>query len=137
MIELIYGKKGSGKTKRIIASANEAVRSTKDGCVVFIDDNSRYMYDLDRNIRFVATENYGLHDAESLYHFICGGTAVNYGIEYLYIDGLKKIVNTDLASLEGFFSKLNTLSDQNGFRVVMTISAEPEEMPDFLKAYIR
>ena len=56
MIRIIYGKKGSGKTKKIIDAANEAVKYST-GELVFIDDDNRYMYDLRHEIRFVnATE---------------------------------------------------------------------------------
>ena len=41
MIQIIYGKKGSGKTKRIIDMANEAVKA-HEGSIVFIDDDNRY-----------------------------------------------------------------------------------------------
>ena len=135
MIELIYGKKGSGKTKRIIDSANNAAKTTS-GYVVFMDDNNRYMYDLERDIRFIATDAYSIKDADDLYTFICGGTAFNYGIEALYIDGLKKIVNAEYDALESFFERLSALSEQNGFKAVLTISADESEMPEFLKKYI-
>ena len=37
MIQVIHGKKGSGKTKRILDQANEAIKEHK-GDVIFIDD---------------------------------------------------------------------------------------------------
>ena len=42
MIQIIFGKRGSGKTKRIIDMANASVGEQK-GSVLFIDDDSRYM----------------------------------------------------------------------------------------------
>ena len=45
MIQILAGEKGQGKTKRLIAMANEASK-TIDGNVVFIDDDNRHMYDL-------------------------------------------------------------------------------------------
>lgn len=135
MIELIYGRKGSGKTKKILESANKTVASTK-GNIVFIDDNNRYMYDLSRDIRFVAASDYGIKSYEELIIFICGGIAMNYGIEAVYIDGLLKITNTSLDNLEDFFTRLETLSEDNGFKAVLTISADLEEFPEYLKKFI-
>ena len=43
MINLIYGAKGSGKTKVIIDKANVTVSS---GDTVFITDTGRYMFDV-------------------------------------------------------------------------------------------
>ena len=54
MIQILAGEKGEGKTKRLIDMANEAGK-TSNGHVVFIDDDSRHMYDLHYNIRFVKT----------------------------------------------------------------------------------
>ena len=52
MIQVIHGKKGSGKTKRILDQANDAIKEHK-GDVIFIDDDNRYMYDLRHEVRFV------------------------------------------------------------------------------------
>ena len=45
MIQVIAGKKGSGKTKRILDMANLATKDSKHD-IVFIDDDNRYMFDL-------------------------------------------------------------------------------------------
>lgn len=52
MIQIIAGKKGSGKTKRLIDMTNNAVK-TSSGNVVFLDKNDSYMYEVDRAVRFV------------------------------------------------------------------------------------
>ncbi len=52
MVQLIYGTKGSGKTKRLIDMVNSEVDHT-NGDVIFIDDNKRYMYDVKHEVRFV------------------------------------------------------------------------------------
>ena len=71
MVQLVYGTKGSGKTKRLIAMANEEVSSAA-GTVVFIDDDNRYMYDVKHEIRFVNVKEYAIDNADKLYGFICG-----------------------------------------------------------------
>ena len=63
MIQILAGEKGQGKTKRLIAMANEASK-TIDGNVVFIDDDNRHMYDLYYGIRFVETSHYKICDYE-------------------------------------------------------------------------
>ena len=57
MIQVIYGKKGSGKTKRILDMANHMV-DTQHGDVVFVDDDNRYMFDLRHEVRFVNAGEY-------------------------------------------------------------------------------
>ena len=90
MIQILAGEKGEGKTKRLIDMANEAGK-TSNGHVVFIDDDSRHMYDLHYNIRFVKT-NLKMDDQRILFGFICGILSQDSDIEQIYIDGLHNIV---------------------------------------------
>ena len=46
MITLIVGKKGSGKTKKLIQLANDAVK-TSNGNVVCIEKGAKLTYDID------------------------------------------------------------------------------------------
>jgi len=64
-------KRGSGKSKYMISHANNGLKDTK-GHIVFIDDDNRAMHELDREVRFISTENFELRDLNSLYGFICG-----------------------------------------------------------------
>ena len=52
MIQVIFGKKGSGKTKRILDMANASVKEAK-GNVLFIDDDKSYTLSLKPQIRFI------------------------------------------------------------------------------------
>ena len=52
MIKIIPGAKGSGKTKKLIDAANRDAESAKGGSA-FITDTKRYMYDLNRAVRFI------------------------------------------------------------------------------------
>lgn len=45
MVQILAGEKGEGKTKKLIAMANEAGKSA-NGSVVFVDDDNSRMYDL-------------------------------------------------------------------------------------------
>ena len=59
MIKVIYGAKGTGKTKQMIDAANEAVKTAK-GHLVFITDTKRGMYDLEREVRFIDVTDFDL-----------------------------------------------------------------------------
>ena len=52
MNKIIYGAKGTGKTKKIIDTANLDAQNSH-GDVVFLADTNRYMYDLKYKVRFV------------------------------------------------------------------------------------
>ncbi len=135
MIRIIYGKKGSGKTKKIIDAANEAVKSST-GELVFIDDDNRYMYDLRHEVRFVNATEYDVSSPETFMGFICGILAGNYDMKQLFIDGFLRLVKCDIAELEAFFVKLEDITHRHGVDVVISASAKDDEIPEFLKKYI-
>ena len=135
MIQLIYAKKGSGKTKRLIDLANAELNSTK-GDVVFIDDDKRYMYDVAHQARFVDVKDYGIESGDALYGMLCGMVSQNYDIEAVYIDAFLKIVKMDVAEIKELIDKIDALSEKNDFKAVIIISDDPEKAPDFLKERI-
>ena len=102
MISVIYGKKGSGKSKKLVDMANTEVAEVK-GDIVFIDDDSRAMYDLKHEIRFVNCVDYGIRNADKLYGFIAGMMAQDYDITSIYIDGIKNILEKGITNLNWFF----------------------------------
>ncbi len=135
MIQLIYAKKGSGKTKRLIDLANAELNTTK-GDVVFIDDDKRYMYDVAHQARFVDVKDYGIESGDALYGMLCGMVSQNYDIEAVYIDAFLKIVKQDVAQIKELMDKIDALSEANGFKAVIIISDDPGKAPDFLKERI-
>ena len=135
MIRIIYGKKGSGKTKKIIDAANEAVKSST-GELVFIDDDNRYMYDLRHEIRFVKATEYDVSSPDTFMGFICGILAGNYDMKQLFIDGFLRLVKSEMADLEPFFVKLEDITHRHGVDVVISASAKDDTVPEFLKKYI-
>ena len=54
MIQLIVGAKGKGKTKHLLEKVNNAVK-TVDGNIVYLDKNSKHMYELKNRIRLINT----------------------------------------------------------------------------------
>lgn len=87
MIQVIYGKRGSGKSKKMVSLANEKVKTAK-GNVVFVDDDSRAIHELDREIRFIDADEYALTDYRSIYGFLCGIISTNYDVTTIFVDGL-------------------------------------------------
>ena len=134
MIRMLYGKKGSGKSKKIVDMANESIKTLK-GVSVFIDDDNRLMYDLKRDIRFVNTNEYNINSLDRLYGLICGMMSQNYDIESVFIDGLNNIVKEEISEMQEFFTSLNKVTEDNKVQVVMIISADAKDMPKFLTKY--
>ncbi len=123
MITLILGKKGSGKTKRLIDLCAKATAES-NGNVVFIEKDNTLTYDLSHKTRLVAADEYSIVGFDALYGFIAGMCAGNYDITDIFVDSTLKI--GALAELEGFVEKLAKLQNVN---LVLSVSADKAEIP--------
>ncbi|MCM0646812.1 hypothetical protein NBE98_00310 [Clostridium swellfunianum] len=135
MIQVFCNKRGSGKTKALISMANEKVANTK-GHVVYIDDDRRHLFDLDRNIRFIATDAYKLKDYNCLYGFLCGIISEDYDVDTIFIDGLFNIVRGDIKDAAHLFFDLEKLSQENNIEFYISVNHEDIEVPEFIKKYV-
>ena len=134
MIQLIFGEKGSGKTKKILELANQAAEQAK-GSVVFIDEDDRYMYDLNLSVRFVNATEYALSGPKMFYGFLCGIAASDHDLECIVIDSFMQLVHHELDSLKEMFDQLAVFSEDHGIRLILSLSCAPDQLPDFLKTY--
>jgi energy-coupling factor transporter ATP-binding protein EcfA2 len=132
MIRLIYGKKGSGKSKKLLDMANTEVQ-TATGNLVYLDDDNRCMYDLQHEIRFINTSEYSIDNIDKLYGFVCGILSGDFDISSIYIDGLKKMIRKHDGDLEELLRKFDELFSEISAYIVISGSEEP---PEFLKKYI-
>ena len=107
MIKVIYGAKGTGKTKQMIDAANAAVATAK-GHLIFITDTKRGMYDLAREIRFIDVTDFDVAGEAALCGFIKGVIAGNHDNEYVYIDGVMRIAGKPVNELAICSIKLRT-----------------------------
>ena len=135
MIHLIFGEKGSGKTKKILDLANSAAEKAK-GSIVFVDIDDDYMYDLNLSVRFVNATEYALSGPKMFYGFLCGIAASDHDLEYILIDSFMKIVRHDLETLEELFRQMEAFSADHGINLVLSLSCMPEQLPEFLKPYL-
>lgn len=136
MVKILAGEKGEGKTKKLINMANDAVK-TANGVVVYIDDDSRHIYDLNHKVRFVEVREFPLVNYRELVGFIYGILSQNNDIEQIYIDGIYKVVEKlDKEDIIKLMTKLKTIS--NNYSIEFTISANtnpadlPKEISDLL-----
>ncbi len=132
MVQLIIGKKGSGKTKRILDMVNSDVEQSK-GDVIFIDDDKRYMYDVKHEVRFIDVSEYKIDSKDKFYGFINGILASNFDISAIYIDGFMKIINDGAENIEGYFGELKAIFDKHEVKAVLNISTD--NPPAYMKEY--
>jgi hypothetical protein len=134
MIKIICGPKGAGKTKQIIQAANGNLAQAK-GLSVFITDTKRYMYDLDRNVRFIDVSDYQIAGEDALCGFIKGVVAANHDNEYVYIDGIARIAGKELSGMAAIFYMLDKISNESALVITITCSCAREDLPDFIAKY--
>ena len=134
-MKIIYGPKGTGKTKAIIDQANEASNEAK-GHVIFITDTKRYSPDIKLQIRLLDVTGFEIQGEDGLRGFIKGVVAANGDNEYIFIDGIARITGKSLAELESIFVAMEKLEKDYGVKFVLTCSAAKEDLPEFVVKYL-
>ena len=136
MIKFIVGKKGTGKTNKLIAEVNEAVKVDK-GHLVFINDTSRHMFDLDSKVRLVDTQEYAIKNYDALYGMICGILSQDYDISTIFVDSVTKIVKGgDINAAEDVFAGIADVCEKHDVSMTITASIDADEVPEYMKKYL-
>lgn len=135
MVKIIASKRGSGKSKKMIKIANDAVESC-DGHIVFLDDDDRNMFDLKHDIRFINLSEYNVNTYDGFTGFLSGMISNDYDISIIYIDGLLKMVNLEIDELCNLINDIEKLSEQHEIDVYMAISHPITSLPSELEKYL-
>ena len=133
MVKLIVGKKGTGKTKKLISLANEAVENS-NGNVVVIEKGAKLTYDVTHKARLIDTEQYSISGYEAFFGFLSGICAGNYDVTDVLVDSTLKIGGQDFTAFSEFIEKINTLATQSDTKFTFLVSADEKELPASLDA---
>ena len=135
MIHVIMGLKGSGKTKKLVDSITETVAKAS-GDVVCIEFGQKLTYDLPHKVRLVDSKEYGISNPDMLKGLLSGLHAGNFDITNVYIDNLYKTIGTDRAVGEEFIAWCAKFADANNMNITITVSDDPAEASEAVKAYL-
>ncbi|MBQ5607525.1 MAG: hypothetical protein IIU86_00690 [Oscillospiraceae bacterium] len=135
MIQVIMGLKGSGKTKRLINSINEAVANAQ-GDVVCIEYGKQLTYDINYRVRLVDSKEYEIDNLDKLKGLLSGLHAGNFDITNVYIDNLYKTIGTDRAAGEEFILWCAGFAEANKMNITVTVSDDPAEASAAVKAFL-
>ena len=135
MIQVIMGLKGSGKTKKLISSINEAVASAH-GDVVCIEYGKKLTYDVNYRVRLVDSKEYGIKNLDMLKGFLSGLHAGNFDITHVYIDNLYKTIGNDRAAAEAFILWCAEFAKANNMEITLTVSDDPALASEEIKAFL-
>ena len=135
MIHVIMGLKGSGKTKKMIASINEALASA-NGDVVCIEYGKKLTYDINYRVRLVDSKEYGINSLDMLKGLLSGLHAGNFDITNVYIDNLYKTIGSDRTTGEAFITWCAEFAQANNMNITITVSDDPAEASEEVKKYL-
>lgn len=136
MISLICGKKGAGKTKIILDEVARSAEVAK-GDIVFITDNKFETANVDFKVRVLYANDFGVNCPYCFRGFVKGLFAGNSDIEYLFIDGLFRIIGGEEKDFQAFIEDLEWLEKEYGFKAALTVSMDKEALPEFAKKYAK
>ncbi len=125
MIKLIIGKKGSGKTKKLVDMVNSAAQ-TSLGNVVCIEKGDTLTYSVTHKARLIDAESYGISGYGEYYGMVAGIKAGNNDVTDIFGDATLRIGSRDYDELTAFLERVSKIDD---VEFVFTVSADKEELP--------
>ncbi len=128
MIKLIIGKKGSGKTKRLVDMVNAAAQASL-GNVVCIEKGDTLTYSVTHKARLIDAESYGIAGYGEYYGMVAGIKAGNNDVTHIFGDATLRIGKRDYEKLTAFLERISAIAD---VEFVFTVSADKSELPSKL-----
>lgn len=134
MVELLIGKKGTGKTKTLIEKVNNALTVAKGNVVFISNDTNRNIFDVKSKARMADTSEFEIKSYDEFLGFISGIISRDFDITNIFVDGIFKIVGSDnLDGFESFLNRLETMSQNFEITFVISVSIDAETAPDYIK----
>ena len=134
MVELLIGKKGTGKTKALIEKGNNALTVAKGNVVFISNDTNRNIFDVKSKARMADTSEFEIKSYDEFLGFISGIISRDFDITNIFVDGIFKIVGSDnLDGFESFLNRLETMSQKFEITFVISVSIDAETAPDYIK----
>ena len=136
MVQIIAGNKGKGKTKHLLAMANSAMNEAH-GTVVYLDKNSKHMFELNRNIRLINVSEYPVNSTEAFLGFLCGILSQDHDLETVFLDSFLTISDAQTKDvLAEAVKDIDIISEKFGVRMVLSISMDSEQLPDSVRSMV-
>lgn len=135
MLKLLIGKKGTGKTKVLIDSVNQAAQEANGNVVFISNDIGRNMYDIKSKVRMADTSEFSIDSWKEFLGFICGIISGNFDITNIYVDGVLKIVKNSFDGFEEFLSDVDEIGKKFNIDIMISVSIDADEAPEYIKKY--
>lgn len=137
MLQLLIGKKGTGKTKVLLESVNKAAGEAH-GNVIFISNNTgKNMYDINTKVRMADTSEFAIDTWSEFLGFIGGIISSNFDITNIYVDGTLKIVNNSIDGFERFLNDVDEIGKKFNIDIMLSVSMDVDDAPEYVKKYVK
>ena len=135
MVQLIVGKKGKGKTKCLLDKVNTEVKNVL-GSVVFLDKNTKHMYELNNKIRLIVVSDFCISNPDEFIGFVSGIISQDHDLQQMYFDSFLNISCLEGKDITSTIDKLDQLSDKFGVDFVLSLSMDESELPESLRSKV-
>ncbi|MCR5232698.1 MAG: twitching motility protein PilT [Lachnospiraceae bacterium] len=136
MIQLIVGEKGKGKTKHLLEKVNASAK-TSNGNIVYLDKNSKHMYELNNKIRLINASEYPISSEDEFVGFVCGIVSQDHDLEQVYFDSFMDVAYIkDRTKVEDIVKKLDKISDQFKVDFIISVSLDASELSEYMQSKV-
>lgn len=125
MIKVIIGKKGSGKTKKLVDLVNAATNASL-GNVVCIEKGDTLTYSVTHKARLIDADAFGISGYGEYFGLISGIKAGNHDVTHIFGDATLRIGTRDYEELVAFLERVAKIED---VEFLFTVSADEADLP--------
>lgn len=125
MIKLIIGKKGAGKTKRLVEMVNTAA-DTSLGNVVCIEKGGTLTFSVSHKARLIYADDFSICGYDEYYGLLAGIKAGNNDVTHIFGDATLRIGSRNYDELAAFLERLSKIED---VEFLFTLSCDESELP--------
>ena len=135
MVQLIVGVKGAGKTKKMLDHVHDSIKNV-DGNIVYLDKSSQNMHELDNKVRLINVSEYSIQNTDQFLGFVCGICSQDYDLQEIYLDGFLKISGLEGKDISDALKQLNKISEQFKVNMILSVSMNEEDLPEFARSQV-
>ena len=135
MVQLIVGVKGAGKTKKMLDHVHDSIKNV-DGNIVYLDKSSQNMHELDNKVRLINVSEYPIQNTDQFLGFVCGICSQDYDLQEIYLDGFLKISGLEGKDISDAQKQLNKISEQFKVNMILSVSMNEEDLPEFARSQV-
>ena len=135
MIQLITGNKGKGKTTELLNKVNADVQE-KTGNIVYIDKNTKHMYELNNKIRLINISEFPIENSNEFIGFVLGIISQDHDLQEICLDNFLILSHLDDNTYMDTLKKLREISEKYNLTIVCSLAIDGSLVPEEFKQEI-